>query len=152
MGVTTNLINKPLNPRAQDASPLAYNRAALYSGKALDFDGVNDSIDISNFSLNGYTAFSICFHKPNNFPQNRPIFSSADSISDGLNIYQVSPGYFRARLNSQNIDTDSVVSTTEGFFVFTYDGTNGVWYQDGQSIGTGTTSQTLAIANTTSTM
>ena len=42
MGVTTNLINKPLNPRAQDASPLAYNRAALYSGKALSFDGVND--------------------------------------------------------------------------------------------------------------
>ena len=152
MGVTTTLINKPFNPRGNDQSPLAYNRAALYSGKALDFDGVNDSIDISNFSLNGYTAFSICFHKPNNFPQNRPIFSSADSISDGLNIYQVSPGYFRARLNSQNIDTDSVVSTTEGFFVFTYDGTNGVWYQDGQSIGTGTTSQTLAIANTTSTI
>jgi hypothetical protein len=152
MGVTTTKTNKPLNPRGNDQSPLAFNRAKLYSGKALDFDGVNDSIDISNFSLNGYTAFSICFYKTADFPQNRAIFSSADDINDGFNLYQVSPGYFRARLNGVNVDTDTLVSQQNGFFVFTYDGSDGVWYQDGQSIGTGTTSQTLAITNTTSTI
>ena len=46
MGVTTTKTNKPLNPRGNDQSPLAFNRAKLYSGKALDFDGVNDSVDI----------------------------------------------------------------------------------------------------------
>ena len=51
MGVTTTKTNKPFNPRAQDASPLAYNRAALYSGKALSFDGVNDYVASSAFSL-----------------------------------------------------------------------------------------------------
>ena len=44
MGVTTTKTNKPFNPRGNDQSPLAYNRAALYSGKALDFDGVNDKV------------------------------------------------------------------------------------------------------------
>jgi len=51
MGVTTNLINKPFNPRGNDQSPLAYNKAAIYSGKALDFDGVNDLVTGSSSSL-----------------------------------------------------------------------------------------------------
>ena len=42
MAVTTTQTNKPLNPRGNDQSPLAYNRAKLFSGKALSFDGVND--------------------------------------------------------------------------------------------------------------
>jgi len=46
MAVTFSNTNKPLNPRGNDASPLAYNRAALYSGKALDFDGVNDFANV----------------------------------------------------------------------------------------------------------
>ena len=151
MGVTTTKTNKPFNPRAQDQSLKGFNRAKLYSGKALDFDGVNDSIDISNFSLNGYTAFSICFYKTDEF-NNAMIFSSADGLSDGINIYQVSPGYFRARLNGSNTDTDLEVSTKSGFFVLTYDGTNLNWYYEAQNIGSGTTSQTFAITNTTSTI
>jgi hypothetical protein len=152
MGVTTTKTNKPLNPRGNDQSPLAFNRAKLYSGKALDFDGVNDSIDISNFSLNGYTAFSVCFHKTDDF-NNGMIFSSADTISDGVNIYQISPGYFRARLNGVNaVDTTLKVSDIDGFFVFTYDGTNAKWYYQAQNIDSGTTSQTFSIANTTSTI
>ncbi len=51
MGVTTTKTNKPLNPRGNDQSPLAYNRAKLYSGKALDFDGVNDYLASGAFSL-----------------------------------------------------------------------------------------------------
>lgn len=44
MAVTTTQINKPLNPRGNDQSPKEYNRAKLYSGKALDFDGTNDEM------------------------------------------------------------------------------------------------------------
>jgi hypothetical protein len=47
MAVGFSNTNKPINPRGQDASPLAYNRAKLYSGKALDFDGVNDKVNIT---------------------------------------------------------------------------------------------------------
>ena len=57
MAVTTTQTNKPINPRGNDQSPKGYNRAALYSGKALDFDGVNDTITGSSSSLpaSGYT-------------------------------------------------------------------------------------------------
>jgi len=50
MGVTTTQTNKPFNPRGNDQSPKGYNRASLFSGKALDFDGVNDQITFGTIS------------------------------------------------------------------------------------------------------
>lgn len=61
MAVGFSNTNKPLNPRGQDASPKGYNRASLFSGKALDFDGVNDNVDLDGFTLSGTTA-TICFN------------------------------------------------------------------------------------------
>ena len=63
MAVTTTQTNKPINPRGNDQSPKGYNRAALYSGKALDFDGVNDYVDLDGFTLSGTTVtFSFAFN------------------------------------------------------------------------------------------
>ena len=59
MGVTTTKTNKPLNPRGNDQSPLAFNRAKLYSGKALDFDGVNDYVDCGTLDVTGYTQITV---------------------------------------------------------------------------------------------
>ena len=50
MAVTTTKTNKPLNPRGNDQSPKGYNRAELYTGKALDFDGVNDYLTFDGFA------------------------------------------------------------------------------------------------------
>ena len=63
MAVGFSNTNKPLNPRGNDQSPLAFNRAKLYSGKALDFDGVNDVVTISdNAAVDfGTSDFSIAF-------------------------------------------------------------------------------------------
>lgn len=47
MAVGFSNTNKPINPRGNDASPKAFNRAKLYSGKALSFDGVNDYVSVS---------------------------------------------------------------------------------------------------------
>ena len=63
MSVTISTTNKPLNPRAQDLSPKGYNRASLYSGKALDFDGVNDQVNVTtsyvDFGANDFTVTAI---------------------------------------------------------------------------------------------
>ena len=60
MAVQTTLVNKPLNPRGNDQSPLAYNRAKLFSGKALDFDGVNDVVNVTTSDLDfGANDFSV---------------------------------------------------------------------------------------------
>ena len=61
MAVTTTKTNKPFNPRGNDQSPKGYNRAALYSGKALDFDGVNDEVNTSYTSgFTGAQEFTYC--------------------------------------------------------------------------------------------
>ena len=62
MGVTTTKTNKPFNPRGNDQSPLAFNRAKLYSGKALDFDGVNDYVDCGTLDVTAYTAISVAMY------------------------------------------------------------------------------------------
>ena len=89
MGVTTNLINKPLNPRAQDASPLAYNRAALYSGKALDFDGVNDYLTFDGFAgtLSNNDAWTACGYFKTAGVGRKTWFSAHDS--SGGNILRI---------------------------------------------------------------
>ena len=50
MAASTVNTNKPIIPRGVDDRPVdKYNRAELYSGKALDFDGVNDSVNCGDF-------------------------------------------------------------------------------------------------------
>ena len=61
MATTTTTTNKPLNPRAQDLSPKGYNRAALYSGKALDFDGVNDILTMPTALTSSLSTTSVTF-------------------------------------------------------------------------------------------
>jgi len=56
MAVTTTQTNKPFNPRGNDQSPKGYNRAALYSGKALSFDGVNDELT-STITISGAKTY-----------------------------------------------------------------------------------------------
>ncbi len=62
MGVTTDKKNKPFNPRGNDQSPLAFNRAKLYSGKALSFDGVNDNIAFTDFEFTAGNKYSLCIY------------------------------------------------------------------------------------------
>ncbi len=61
MAVTTTKTNKPINPRGDDKSPLAFNRAKIYSGQALDFDGVNDQIT-TNQDLGNLQTLSVAMH------------------------------------------------------------------------------------------
>ena len=57
MATSTVKTNKPILPRGADVRPIdSYNRASLYSGKALDFDGVNDSVDLDGFTMTGDVA------------------------------------------------------------------------------------------------
>jgi hypothetical protein len=62
MAVTTTNTNKPINPRGEDKSPLAFNRAKIYSGKALDFDGVNDNISFTDFEMTSGNKYTLCIY------------------------------------------------------------------------------------------
>ena len=91
MAVQTTLVNKPLNPRGNDQSPLAYNRAKLFSGKALDFDGVNDYVDCGTLDVTAYTAISMSFNlKLANVSDTDRILSLKHTGIDDIRFLQVS--------------------------------------------------------------
>ena len=96
MAVGFSNTNKPINPRGQDASPLAYNRAKLYSGKALDFDGVNDEVNCGDINV-AFSEISFAFH------------FNADSFSNNC-IFQKESVFRFIGVNTNQIDI--VLATT----------------------------------------
>ena len=140
MGVTTTFTNKPINPRGNDASPLGYNRAALYSGKALDFDGVNDDITIPNsdsinitgdaltiagyINTDGSTAWQgICYKDGGN---NKGYQLFVDKSGDPNIAFGVHTGTF------YRLYSNEVIENNKWYFVVaTYDGVNQSIYING---------------------
>ena len=89
MATSTVLTNKPINPRGDDNRPVdSYNRAALYSGKALDFDGVNDKVDLPTLSFDLY-AFSFYYEGAINSGTGQFVFHTGDGTNDGISIGSV---------------------------------------------------------------
>lgn len=89
MAVGFSNTNKPINPRGQDASPLAYNRSKLFSGKALDFDGVNDYVTFDGFAgtLSNNDAWTACGYIKTNADIRGTWFSA--HTSTGGNVIRV---------------------------------------------------------------
>ena len=85
MAVGFSNTNKPINPRGNDASPKGYNRAELFSGKALDFDGVNDVVNCGDVSALDFGTgnFSVSLYVKINSAQSslKNIFSKKDAAA-----------------------------------------------------------------------
>jgi len=124
--------NKPVLPRTTDGSDLGSNRASIYSGKGLSFDGVNDEIIVSGFTVSGSTRTLSYYFKT--------------SISSNERVWQINSGgnYFNSTVFNGKINTyDGVngVTTVDTFndnkwhhVVITYNGNNNVViYIDGVS-------------------
>ncbi len=137
MAVNTNFINKPFNPRGNDQSPKGYNRAALYSGKALDFDGVNDWVDLAGLTLSGSNqsfAFYLKADSWNNFDYIFDIFSNRFIIgstpANNLSIYDGTSWQSFGEIND---------TTNTNFFVITIEGTTSKAYLNGVQFGSNLT-------------
>jgi hypothetical protein len=97
MGVTTTQTNKPFNPRGNDQSPKGYNRAKLYSGKALDFDGVNDIVSTTYASgFTGAQEFTYCAYvNTNSTTLRQTIIHANENTGYGVQSLQTRDGAFR---------------------------------------------------------
>jgi hypothetical protein len=142
MGVTTDKKNKPFNPRGNDQSPKGYNRAALYSGKALDFDGVNDNIIVNGIDSvfdygNAYTMagyFKIVDADSGSLMGN----SSGNSFTNfkGFIYKNNADSNFYPDGSSSNFVTIYSGNTTDFVhIVCTSDGTTAKAYLNGQLVG-----------------
>lgn len=129
MAVGFSNTNKPLNPRGQDASPKGYNRAKLFSGKALDFDGVNDSVEVGAEG-GTYNDFTLVWNLKTSYTGNYQAVFSDGSLFD---FYIKADGQFRAFIGTPN-DTTSLPAINSGEWVnlvLTRSGSTGSFYYNG---------------------
>ena len=134
MAVTTTQTNKPFNPRGNDQSPKGYNRAALYSGKALDFDGVNDSI-LSNLVLSGNTASLSFYLNWDDLGTDLVQFICEGDTYNDLMIHIGGAagvdGFRFAMTSGATFDSNGVIQNGYNHYVFTTDGTTASVYVNG---------------------
>lgn len=128
MATSTTKTNKPINPRGNDQSPLAFNRAKLYSGKALDFDGVNDYVDVGTLDITGYTQMSVSFYmNVDTTTQDFRLISIRYSGADDIRIFHsasIGAGVLNFSLDDGDVDNIGVNFETNQWYhvVMTHDG------------------------------
>jgi len=148
MAVGFSNTNKPINPRGADASPKGYNRAALYSGKALSFDGVNDYVDISNFSMSGQNG-SFCFYYEQD---SNSVFRYAfDMIpTTGVRVaIVIDSGQLKFLINNEALANQGEILNGEpNFCVITSEGTTQNFYINGQFIASQTSATFISLGTT----
>jgi hypothetical protein len=151
MATTTTTTNKPLNPRAQDLSPKGYNRAALYSGKALDFDGVNDYVDGGTLDITAYTQMSVSFYmNVDTTTQDFRLISIRYIGADDIRIFHsisIGAGVLNFSLDDGDVDNIGVNFETNQWYhvVMTHDGTTLKAYFNG--VEQASTASTFDYAN-----
>ena len=163
MGVITNLINKPFNPRGNDQSPLAFNKAAIYSGKALDFDGVNDTINVGRPSYMNITNGAItlaCYARLDSTAANGHFFRQENGTPRILFAYQAGAldgisfgtydGSAYSELDIALEPSEKSAITNDVCFVVATQDTNGTRaiYLNGVLIGSDTRAQGVTCTNT----
>ncbi len=148
MGVTTTQTNKPLNPRGNDQSPLAYNRAKLFSGKALDFDGSNDIVTLDGFTMSGNIATISFYLKADDWDANSFIFAAG---TPEIVLGSTTGGNNLSFYDSSSWQTFGAISdtTSTNFFSIVFSGTSAIAYMNGVKFGNTLTITPINISSVT---
>lgn len=115
MAVSSVKYNKPVLPRTSDGSDLGSNRASIYSGKALSFDGVNDYVRGSNIrvqSMNVGWTISM-YVNPSTYSAPGYLFDFREGSFDGYSVYTTGSSDGKISLNFY----DNNQSHTTGYFL-----------------------------------
>jgi len=151
MGVITDKKNKPFNPRGNDQSPLAFNKAAIYSGKALDFDGVNDVVTTTYTSgFTGAQEFTYCAYiNTDNTAPTQAIVHGNETVGWGLQSLWIENNKILFYAGTGSASTSQVASETLEpnkwyFIVGTHTPTENKIYLNGVLNGTATAANLTA--------
>ena len=145
MPATIQTIQKPTKTRALDTSG-NNNHGQIYSGRALEFDGVTDKLDCgTTFSE---TNHAICvWAKVVADTADKHIFDGRDANDDGIMIKFAPDETLSYQLNTHNVNTTLAgqFDNTWVRIVATYDGTTQSLYLNGVLFDSNTTSTTVSV-------
>ena len=154
MATSTVLTNKPINPRGDDNRPVdSYNRASLYSGKALDFDGANDLVNTTYSSgFTGAQEFTYCVYvNAHTNQQTQTIVHGNENVGWGLQSLQVRTEtngirFFAGTGSSSTsyVDSDPIEANKWYFVVGTHTPTENKIYLNGALNATATAANLTA--------
>ena len=152
MAVGFSNTNKPINPRGADASPKGYNRAALYSGKALDFDGVNDKVDVP-LTINGSFSLVTISSRTGSPSNSSAIVSTQQALENGISFGFASTGEAQIRVNDEVLTGVNVINESLNHIAATWDGStiklivNGIEEASASYSGSLTSTQEITMWN-----
>lgn len=82
--------NKPVLPRTSDGSDLGSNRASIYSGKGLSFDGVNDRVLLGTQSSINEEGFTISLYAKLDDDTEHYIFTTGYTTTNSILLFSPS--------------------------------------------------------------
>ena len=140
MATSSVAYNKPVLPRVSDTSDLASNRASVYSGKGLDFDGVNDSVSIPssvtsvNITGNQLSIAGWFIHDGSAYWQSIMYKDTGNNV--GYQVFVDASSYFEFGIHAGGVfsrfaSSQTVKTNTWYFFACTYDGASMKIYLNG---------------------
>jgi hypothetical protein len=146
MATSSVTYNKPVLPRVSDTSDLASNRASVYSGKALSFDGVNDQIQGASNTRLPNSNYTICSWFYMDTLKTQGIVTWGDDTTGerrGMLVWDGSPpGYYCLRSSTYASNPYGTTQLQAGVWYFgavTVDSSgNASIYLNGELDGTGT--------------
>lgn len=151
MAVSSVTYNKPILPRTTDTSDLGSNRASVYSGKGLSFDGVNDHVGVDSSFMPDNADFAVSlFVKINTIASSKAIIGSWDSSYNGFAI-GISSGRLRSWANDgansglTYVEAADLVAGIYYHVILSYDYSTGrqTGYLNGVNIGSDTYPDTM---------
>jgi len=116
---------------------LAYNRAKLFSGKALSFDGVNDKVDCGTLDITAYTGISIAMYLNADTVTSVCIpLSLRHSGGDDIRLVAELNGFTYAIDDGTLYQFATPINANEWYYtVLTFDGSTLKGYLNGQEVG-----------------
>ena len=146
MATSSVAYNKPVLPRVSDTSDLASNRASVYSGKSLNFDGVNDQIQGATGTRLPNSNYTICSWFYMDTLKTHGIVTWGDDTTGerrGMLVWNGSPpGYYCLRSSTYGSNPYGTTQLQAGVWYFgavTVDSSgNASIYLNGELDGTGT--------------
>jgi len=119
----------------------------LYSGRALDFDGVTDYVDCGAITITTNHTIT-AWVNPVVDGNNKVIFDSRDSNNDGVLVWVTSAEKIEYQINGEDLITTPTYGGSWVHIAVTYDGTTQKLYIDGVLAQSSAETETISVSST----